>query len=78
MILTGFNIVNLVILLTLVFRQRDKGLRTASRLCFNAGNGRRRIALLIGREFQDWISQRAAPSSAVHRPDFEWRCARFP
>ena len=24
----GFNIVNLVILLTLVFRQRDKGLRT--------------------------------------------------
>jgi hypothetical protein len=29
MILTGFNIVNLVILLTLVIRQRDKGLRTA-------------------------------------------------
>ena len=25
----GFNIVNLVILLTLVFRRRDKGLRTA-------------------------------------------------
>src|SRR6266576_1503550 len=51
---------------------------TASRLCFGFRNSRRRIALLIGREFQDRISQRAAPSSAVHRPDFEWRCARFP
>jgi len=39
---------------------------------------RRRDALLLGREFQDWISHNAAPSWALRSRRSEWPCARFP
>jgi hypothetical protein len=44
----------------------------------SCGGRRRRVALLLGREFENWISHIVAPFARVRPRNFESRCARFP